>query len=148
MTAPEGGLNRLMGLSYAVARHAKHGQPIEGQYQTGAEIYRRVPGVRPAAAELPTAVGARTSWPPEALVPDPATQLRSTGRVLEWLTMSLPDQRLEDAHLVSAVEYLANLLGRRALPGHSGTGAFNAGNRRRSTSYSSLYPHQPRSMDG
>ncbi len=56
------------------------------------------------------------SWGPYFLAarstsPDPASQLRTTGRVLEWLAMSLPEKRLEDARVVSAVDYVTQLLG-------------------------------------
>ena len=56
------------------------------------------------------------SWGPYFLAAagasqDPASQLRSTGRVLEWLAMSLPEKRLEDARVVSAVDYVTQLLG-------------------------------------
>ena len=37
-------------------------------------------------------------------------QLRSTGRVLEWLAISLPEKQLEDARVVGAVEYVTRLL--------------------------------------
>jgi hypothetical protein len=48
-------------------------------------------------------------------------QLRSTGRILEWLVTSLPDKRLEDLGVTSAVEYLANLLGSQRYQGGTST---------------------------
>ena len=91
VTAPEGGLNRLMGLSYAVARRAKRGQPIDGQFER-AEKYTA--DFQAFALQLQNADG---SWGPQFLAarsmsPDAAGQLRSTGRVLEWLTISLARQ--------------------------------------------------------
>ena len=110
VTAPEGGLNRLMGLSYAVARRAKRGQPIDGQFER-AEKYTA--DFQAFALQLQNADG---SWGPHFLAarstsPDAAAQLRSTGRVLEWLAISLPDKQLEDARVMKAVEYVAGLLG-------------------------------------
>jgi hypothetical protein len=110
VTAPEGGLNRLMGLSYAVARRAKRGQPIDGQFQ---RAQKYVTDFHAFALQLQNSDG---SWGPYFLAakstsPDMASQLRSTGRVLEWLAMSLPDRQLEDAHVVNAVECVARQLG-------------------------------------
>ena len=91
VTAPEGGLNRLLGLSYAVARRAKRGQPIDGQFER-AEKYTA--DFHAFALQLQNADG---SWGPQFLAarsmsPDAASQLRSTGRVLEWLAISLARQ--------------------------------------------------------
>ncbi len=108
-SAPEGGLNRLMGLSFAVSRRLKHGQPIDSQFQR-AEKY--VTDFQHYAFQLQNADG---SWGPNFLAnkstsQDAAAQLRSNGRVLEWLVISLPDKQLEDAHVIAAVDYLARLL--------------------------------------
>ena len=81
VTAPEGGLNRLMGLSYAVARRIKRGQPIDGPVRAGREVHGRFPGVRPADCKTPTAVGGPTSSRPAATSQDPdlATALDRPG---------------------------------------------------------------------
>jgi hypothetical protein len=110
VTAPEGGLNRLLGLSYAVARRVKHGGPIAGQFQRAAKY---TADYQAFALQLQNSDG---SWGPYFLAArstsqDPASQLRSTGRVLEWLAMSLSEKQLEDARMVAAVEYLTQLLG-------------------------------------
>lgn len=110
VTAPEGGLNRLMGLSYAVARRAKRGQPIDGQFQRARKY---VSDFQEFAMQLQNADG---SWGPQFLAAksasqDAAAQLRSTGRIFEWLAMSLPDQKIEDVRIGGAAEYVARLLG-------------------------------------
>jgi hypothetical protein len=110
VTAPEGGLNRLMGLSYAVARRVKHGQPMTGQFER-AEKYAA--DYQTFALQMQSSDG---SWGPYFLAArstsqDPISQLRTTGRVLEWLAMSLSDKRLEDARVVAAVDYVTGLLG-------------------------------------
>ena len=64
VTAPEGGLNRLMGLSYAVARRAKRGRPIDGQFKR-AEDTRPTSTRSPCISKTPTAVGARNFGRPE-----------------------------------------------------------------------------------
>ena len=65
VSAPEGGLNRLLGLSYAVARRAKHGQPLDGQLPPGREVRGRLPGVRPESAERRRQLGAVLPGRPE-----------------------------------------------------------------------------------
>jgi hypothetical protein len=110
VTAPEGGLNRLMGLSYAVARRVKRGQPMTGQFER-AEKYTA--DYHAFAMQMQNSDG---SWGPYFLAArgtsqDPESQLRTSGRVLEWLTMSLPTKKLEDARMVAAVDYVTSLLG-------------------------------------
>ena len=109
-TPSEEGLNRLMGISYAVARLAKHGQPIEGRLER-AQNY--VNDLQTFALGRQNADG---SWGPYFLAargecPDAASQLRSTGRVFEWLAMSLPNEKLKDPRVVGSVECLVRLLG-------------------------------------
>ena len=110
VTAPEGGLNRLMGLSYAVAHRAKRGQPLTGQF---ARAEKHAANYQAYALQMQNADG---SWGPYFLAAqgasqDPISQLRTTGRVLEWLATSLADKRLEDARVVTAVDYVTQLLG-------------------------------------
>lgn len=108
--APDGGLNRLMGLSYAVARRAKQGQPIDGHFE---RAQKYTTDFQQYALQAQNADG---SWGPSFLAtrgqcPDVASQLRSTGRILEWLAMSLPQEKLEDAQMAKAVECTARALG-------------------------------------
>jgi hypothetical protein len=109
VAASDGGLNRLMGLSYAVVHRAKHNEPIEGQYQ---RAQKYISDFHDFALALQNTDG---SWGPYLLTarstsPDPGIQLRSTGRVLEWLAVSLPDERLEDPRVIRAVETVTRLL--------------------------------------
>jgi hypothetical protein len=108
--APEGGLTRLLGLSFAVLHRAKHDLPIEGEFQRAQKYVADMHGF---AFRQQNADG---SWGPYFLAAsgtssDPAAQLRTTGRVLEWLALSLPEGKLEDASVVNAVNYLTNLVG-------------------------------------
>jgi hypothetical protein len=108
-TASESGLNRLMGLSYAIACREKRGEPIDGQYQRAKKYTTEF---QDFALQLQNSDG---SWGPQFLAsrslnPDVASQLRSTGRVLEWLAFSLPNDKLEDARVTKAVENIARLL--------------------------------------
>jgi hypothetical protein len=103
-------MNRLMGLSCALARHVKRGRPVEGQFQR-AEKYTA--DYQAFALQMQNSDG---SWGPRFLAtpstsPDEASQLRSTGRVLEWLATSLPEKQLETSSVVGAVDYVTRLLG-------------------------------------
>jgi len=111
-SAPEGGLNRLMGLSYAVARRAKRNKPIDGQYRRARKF---AADYQDYALKIQNSDG---SWGPYFLAArsssdDAAAQLRASGRILEWLAFSLPDAKLEDLRIVRAAQYGANLLGGR-----------------------------------
>jgi hypothetical protein len=110
VTAPEGGTNRLMALSYAVSRRAKQGQPLEGQFR---RAQKYVNDFHDYALRMQNADG---SWGPYFLAtraqsPDAASQLRTTGRLLEWLAMSLPEQKLTDPRMINAVECVTRLVG-------------------------------------
>lgn len=109
VTASDGGLNRLMGLSYAVARRAKRGEAIEGQFLRAKKY---VSDFQDFAMQLQNTDG---SWGPQFLAAksisqDAASQLRSSGRVAEWLAMSLPDDKVEDARIANAMQYVSRLL--------------------------------------
>jgi hypothetical protein len=100
--APDGGLNRLLGLGYAVSRRLKRDQPLDGPF---GRAQKYVADFCEYALRLQSADG---SWGPNYLAdrtanPDVASQLRSTGRVLEWLVTSLPDEKLTDRRLQDAV---------------------------------------------
>ena len=112
VSAAEIGLNRLLGLSYAVDRREKRDKPIEGQYKRAKKY---TADFQEYALKLQNSDG---SWGPTFLAtqsanPDVSSQLRSTGRVLEWLALSLPDEKLEDARVLKAVERVARLLNGR-----------------------------------
>ncbi len=117
LTARCGGTQRLLGLSYALYRRAKREQPIEGQYRRAKKF---IDQFHDYALKVQNADG---SWGPQLLAArgtsrNPATQLRSTGRVLEWLALSLPKDRLEDHRVIRSVEYVNNLLGSRRYRGN------------------------------
>jgi len=123
VTATDGGLNRLMGLSYAVHRRKKREEPLSGQYRRAESFIREFQGY---ALELQNGDG---SWGPWFLAAkgasrDPVKNLRGTGHVLEWLALSLPVDELEDPRMVRAVEYLVQTLSSRR---------YRAGARRLST---------------
>lgn len=107
--APWGGTQRLMGLSYAVRRQAERNRPIEGQYRRAQDYIARFHG---HAFSLQNENG---SWSPYYLAArgvskDPAAILAATGRILEWLVFSLPEERLEEPGVVRAVHFVNQML--------------------------------------
>jgi hypothetical protein len=109
VNAPDGGLNRLMGLSYAVSYHVNHDLPIAGQYLRAKKY---ISDYHDYAMAIQNSDG---SWGPAMLAAksasqDPSVQLASTGRVLEWLALSLPTSRMEDPRVIHAVEQTIHLL--------------------------------------
>ncbi|MEN6452373.1 MAG: hypothetical protein ABFC96_17935 [Thermoguttaceae bacterium] len=109
--APEGGMNRLLGLSHALARRTRSGRPIDGEFE---RAQKYVADFQRFAFHQQAADG---SWGPDFLArrtgnsSDAAEQLRSNGRILEWLAVSLPERRLEEPAMVNAVSYVTNLIG-------------------------------------
>jgi hypothetical protein len=104
-----GGTHRLMGLSYALARRQKRRQPLGGTFSRAREFIGQF---HDYALKLQNPDG---SWGPQFLAArgttgDQAAQFRSTGHVLEWLAMSLPEDRLDDPRVVRSVEYVNRLL--------------------------------------
>ena len=112
----EGGLNRLLGLAYAVSRRAKRGGAMEGRWERPAST-STTSMTSPSPRKTATAVGDRISSPPGPRRRDAGTQLRSTGRVLEWLAVSLPDKQLEDPRVTAALDNVTSLLEGQTVPG-------------------------------
>ena len=109
VAAPDGGMARLMGLGCALECRLQRQQPLEGQFARAAKF---VGDLHNFALGIQNADG---SWGPQFLAArgtgrDPVAQLRSCGRIVEWLAWSLPDERLDDARMLKAVEYVNNLL--------------------------------------
>ena len=104
--------DQLLGLSYAMHQQVRRKLPLEGQY---ARAKTHIARVQNHALELQNPDG---SWHPRILTAkgtskDRAGLLRSNGRILEWLALSFPKDRLDDPQLVSSVVYVAGLLNGR-----------------------------------
>jgi hypothetical protein len=109
-TASDGGLNRLLGVSYAVACRAKGGRPIDGALL---RAQKYITQCQEFALRQQNGDG---SWGPyflaaRAVGGDTLSDLRSTGYVLEWLALSLPAEKLSDPRMISAVESILRLVG-------------------------------------
>ena len=111
--APNGGTHRLMALSYAVDRRVKQKRPIDGQFRRARKYIDQYQNY---ALALQNPDG---SWHPEFFKyqgqgGSTIDQVNSTGHILAWLAVSLPDEKLDDERVVRAVALLSNLLtGRR-----------------------------------
>ncbi len=117
VSAPDGGLNRLMGLAYTVRHRLEQGLPIEGQYL---RAQKYVDDFLDFALRLENSDG---TWGPYLLAAhsassDPLTQLWATGRVTEWLAMSLPEGRLTEPRVVRALEQVLRLLDNQRYQGN------------------------------
>jgi hypothetical protein len=102
-------LDRLMGLSAALDRQVRAGKPLGGPYERAekytAECQRH-------ALENQAGGG---YWNPGIFTgksekSDPAGVLRTTGRTLEWLTLSLSESRLQEPAVVRSVDLLTRTL--------------------------------------
>jgi hypothetical protein len=107
-TSSVAGLDRLLGLSYAVSRRDKRNLPIEGQY---ARAKKYVGDFQNYAFSAQNSDG---SWGyflgGKGVNRDPAAGLRSSGHVLQWLAFSLPEDRLDDPSMSAGIAYLNNTL--------------------------------------
>ncbi|HYW80690.1 MAG TPA: hypothetical protein VE890_14010 [Thermoguttaceae bacterium] len=107
--AEASGTYRLMGLSCAVDQRVKREQPVDGQF---ARAQKFLEDYQQYALSLQNTDG---SWGPQFLAArstsrDATELLQSSGHVLQWLVMSLPEEQLQDARIIRSVEYLSRLL--------------------------------------
>ena len=107
--ARDDGMDRLMGLSYVLYRRAKREQPVTGQFARAQKFLNKYHSFALAHQN------SDGSWSPRFVTDtaskrDPATHLHSTGRVLGWLALSLPEESLEDARIVRCVELVNRVL--------------------------------------
>ena len=104
-----GGTHRMTGLGYAVRVRLQRGEPIDGEW---ARAKKYVDDYYEYAFKLQNSDGSMsTSYfrgPSRGgTVED---RLTTTGHVLEWLVLSLPDQQLQDERVNRAVKYLIQML--------------------------------------
>jgi hypothetical protein len=102
------GVDCLLGLSYAVIRREKRNLPIEGQF---ARAQKYLGDFQNYAFGIQNSDG---TWgyylSGRGVNRDDAVGLRSSGSVLEWLAISLPDERLDDRGMLTGMVYLVNSL--------------------------------------
>ncbi|MBN1909287.1 MAG: hypothetical protein JW818_06080 [Pirellulales bacterium] len=107
--APEGGLPRLLALSYVVDRYQRMGQSLKGPLARAVKYLNKF---QDYAWELQNDDG---SWHPAFFKyrgkgGSAVDQLRSTGQIVRWLVLAVPDHQLQDARLVKAIGRLVQLL--------------------------------------
>ncbi len=107
--APGGaGLDCLLGLSCAVYRREKRNLPVEGQF---ARAKKYIGEYQNYAFGIQNSDG---SWgyylSGKGVNRDDSTGLRSSGYVLEWLAISLPEDRLDDPGMAAGMAYLITSL--------------------------------------
>jgi hypothetical protein len=108
--APGGaGLDCLLGISYALCRREKRNLPIEGQF---ARAKKYIGDFQNYAFGVQNSDG---SWgyflSGKGANRDDVAGLRSSGYVLQWLALSLPEDRLDDPAMAAGITYLINSLG-------------------------------------
>ncbi len=102
------GIDCLLGLSYAVCRREKHNLPVEGQFARAKKYMNEYQNY---ALGLQNSDG---SWgyflSGKGVNRDDFAGLRSSGSVLQWLALSMPEERLDDPGMAAGLAYLINSL--------------------------------------
>ncbi len=106
-----GGTHRLGGLSLALRKRVRKGLPLEGDFARANEYIRQY---EKYALKLQNSDGSfSTQWfHGRGTNPDAGRRLKTSGHILEWLTLSLTEEELEQPKLVRAANYLTQLLWR------------------------------------
>ncbi len=99
----------LMGLSFAVDRHCRHGHACDGQYERAKKFLDEY---EEYAFSLQNGDG---TWHPAFFAAkgpsrDASGVLRATGHILEWLLTIAPTERLQDGRVARPVTALTGLL--------------------------------------
>lgn len=104
-----GGTHRLMGLSYAIEQRRRREQPIDGQWQRADHYIKQY---QEYAFGYQNRDGSfSTNWfETHDADPDPKKRLYTTGHIVEWLTFSLPTEKLDDPRYVRALDCLLDLM--------------------------------------
>jgi hypothetical protein len=107
--APGGaGLDCLLGLSYALCLHEKRNLPIEGQF---ARTKKYIGEFQNYAFGIQNSDGGWGYYlSGKGVNRDDDAGLRSSGYVLQWLALSVPEDRLDDPGMVAGMTYLINAL--------------------------------------
>ncbi|MBS0207648.1 MAG: hypothetical protein JSS27_01715 [Planctomycetes bacterium] len=104
-----GGSHRLTGLAYALRKREIEGRPIDGQF---ARAQKYLNDYHNYTFSLQNTDGSfSTEWfVRRGNRDDLDRRVQTTGHMLEWLVFSLPENQLDDRRVISAVNYLTNLL--------------------------------------
>jgi hypothetical protein len=104
-----GGTHRLMAIHLASAKRIREGGEITGAWLAAAKYTE---DYHEYAFSLINPDGScSTEWlERRAALDDPQRRVQTTGHVLEWLAVSLPDEKLRNEKVVGSFAYLAALL--------------------------------------
>ena len=107
---PCGGTHRLLALTVAVSRRVADAGALSDPITRAGDFLR---DYHRYALKTQNPDG---SWHPSFFAAvgatnDQAGQLRSTGHIAQWLTLSLSDQQLDQPEVLRMIDYLVNLLG-------------------------------------
>lgn len=111
--APCGGTHRLFGLAYGCQRRLRATGQLDGAYLRADKYVRDYQQF--ALTKLQNRDGSfSTEWfkYPADRADDIDRKIQTTGHILEWLVSSLDQERLYDARVVAAAEFLASALAR------------------------------------
>jgi len=100
-TQPHAATNRLLGLSAALERFHKDKTPLDGDLDRAKQYVDESITYAYATQNTDGSWGRPTNR-------DYSTAVDSTARMLEWLFLALPDSRLEELHIVRAIDFLHN----------------------------------------
>jgi len=101
--------DHLTALSRAIQRRARAGRPLDGSFQQADQYLAKS---EEAAFQAQSRDG---GWSPNSLASQGAGRngegsLSATGHVLSWLVHRLPEDRLDDPHVVRAVTFATGVL--------------------------------------
>lgn len=104
-----GGSHRLFGLSYAVNRRTRRGEPIDGEYRRAAKYVR---DYHRYTFSLQNRDGSMsTNWfKGPGNRNDIDRKVQTSGHILEWLVLSLPEDQFQGPQMTRAVDFLSNAL--------------------------------------
>jgi len=111
--APCGGTHRLFGLAYGCERRLRATGQLDGAYLRADKYVRDYQQF--ALTKLQNRDGSfSTEWfkYPADREDDIDRKIQTTGHILEWLVSSLDQERLYDARVVAAAEFLSSALAR------------------------------------
>jgi hypothetical protein len=104
-----GGTHRLMGLSYAVNKRIKRGQPVVGEFRR-AQIFINDYHRYTFSLQNPDGSFSTEWFTRRGANPDLDRRLKTTGHILEWLAFSLSDEELRSPAMLKSVHYLSGIL--------------------------------------
>jgi len=111
--APCGGVPRLLALSMAVDRRAQFNQPMTKPFRNANKY---VSDFQEFAFRMQNDDGSwhQSFFEARGEAGKSSDRLRSTANILEWLAISLPDEKLQEAGMVRAVKFVIRSLSRRS----------------------------------